>query len=327
MIDAAERELFAASIRHAVTRETVDEVDRALTDVGWTEALQEWGGAALQVLFTEQGLACTTSSAIDDVLVHALGLADELAVVQPGIQASGAPGTIRDAGLSVRGLATARLARTGQALVVVDSTAGYRAVVVPASSLIITPIEGIDATAQVVAVEAEELPSSVYADAGPVPWPQAEAVGRLALACELVGVGRSMIALAREHAVTRVQFDRPIGSFQAVRYRLVDALLAVEAADAATTSTCEPFGPRAPGEVRPAHAAMAKALAGLGARTAARHCQQVLAGIGFTAEHDFHHHFRRVLLLDELLGSARVLTREVGARALADQRVQIDLPL
>ena len=52
---------------------------------------------------------------------------------------------------------------------------------------------------------------------------------------------------------------------------------------------------------------------GNAALTAARYCQQVLGGIGFTAEHGLHRHVRRALVLDGLLGSARELTREAGA--------------
>ena len=59
-------------------------------------------------------------------------------------------------------------------------------------------------------------------------------------------------------------------------------------------------------------AVLAKAAAGQAALTAARHCQQVLGGIGFTAEHGLHRHARRALVLDGLLGSARELTREAG---------------
>jgi alkylation response protein AidB-like acyl-CoA dehydrogenase len=58
---------------------------------------------------------------------------------------------------------------------------------------------------------------------------------------------------------------------------------------------------------------LAKAAAGQAALDAARHCQQVLGGIGFTAEHDLHHHVRRVLTLDGLLGTSRELTRQAGA--------------
>jgi alkylation response protein AidB-like acyl-CoA dehydrogenase len=39
----------------------------------------------------------------------------------------------------------------------------------------------------------------------------------------------------------------------------------------------------------------------------------VLGGIGFTAEHDLHHHVKRALVLDGLLGSSRELTRKAGA--------------
>jgi alkylation response protein AidB-like acyl-CoA dehydrogenase len=66
-------------------------------------------------------------------------------------------------------------------------------------------------------------------------------------------------------------------------------------------------------------ALLAKAAAGQAALTAARHCQQVLGGIGFTAEHGLNRHVRRALVLDGLLGSARELTREAGARLVAER--------
>ncbi len=71
----------------------------------------------------------------------------------------------------------------------------------------------------------------------------------------------------------------------------------------------------------------AKATAGQAARRTARHCQQVLGGFGFTAEHEFHRHVRRVLVLDELLGSTTDLTREAGVwvrtRATAARLAQL----
>ena len=69
----------------------------------------------------------------------------------------------------------------------------------------------------------------------------------------------------------------------------------------------------------PGTAAMAKAVAGRQARNAARHCQQVLAGIGFTVEHPLHGYVRRTLVLDALLGTAASLTGALG-RGLLDQR-------
>jgi hypothetical protein len=131
------------------------------------------------------------------------------------------------------------------------------------------------------------------------------AEARRALGWWLVGSSRAMLALARQHALDRVQFGRPIAAFQAVRHRLAETLVAIEGAEATL---------KLPGADNPdLTALLAKAAAGKAALTAAKHCQQVLAGIGFTAEHDLHHHVERVLVLDGLLGSSRELTKKAGA--------------
>ncbi len=77
----------------------------------------------------------------------------------------------------------------------------------------------------------------------------------------------------------------------------------------------------------PDTAAMAKAVAGRQARTAARHCQQVLAGIGFTVEHPLHRYVRRTLVLDQLLGSAASLTTALGDDLIGRRRLPPLLPL
>jgi hypothetical protein len=128
---------------------------------------------------------------------------------------------------------------------------------------------------------------------------------RRAVGWWLVGASRAMLALARQHALDRVQFGRPIASFQAIRHRLAETLVAIEGAEATLNL---------PGDDNPdLTALLAKAAAGKAALTAARNCQQVLGGIGFTEEHDLHHHVKRVLVLDQLLGSSRELTRKAGA--------------
>ncbi len=72
---------------------------------------------------------------------------------------------------------------------------------------------------------------------------------------------------------------------------------------------------------------MAKAVAGRQARTTARHCQQVLAGIGFTIEHPLHRYVRRTLVLDALLGSAASLTTSLGTELIDDRQLPPLLPL
>jgi alkylation response protein AidB-like acyl-CoA dehydrogenase len=169
--------------------------------------------------------------------------------------------------------------------------------------------------------------------AGPLPpLPLALGAGRRAVGWWLVGTGRAMLALARSHALDRVQFGRPLASFQAVRHRLAETLVALEGAEAALAAADALAGAAAAGGVTGGGAGasasagddelaalLAKAAAGQAALTAARHCQQVLGGIGFTAEHGLNRHVRRALVLDGLLGSARELTREAGARLVAER--------
>ncbi|WP_306320109.1 MULTISPECIES: acyl-CoA dehydrogenase family protein [unclassified Streptomyces] len=158
-----------------------------------------------------------------------------------------------------------------------------------------------------------ELPLRVLPEPGtPVPLPLA----RQALGWWLVGTGRAMVVLARQHILERHQFGRPLASFQALRHKLAETLVALEGAEATLIA--------ADGELS---SLLAKAAAGRAARTAARHCQQTLGGIGFTAEHDLHRHVKRALAFDGLLGSARELTREAGrsiaARGTAPRLVHL----
>jgi hypothetical protein len=146
-----------------------------------------------------------------------------------------------------------------------------------------------------------DLPIHRVPQGDPVPL----AAGRRALGWWMVGTSRAMLSLARQHAVDRVQFGRPVASFQAIRHRLAETLVVIEGAEATLQAAAD--------ESDDLGALLAKAAAGQAALTAARHCQQVLGGIGFTAEHELHRHVKRSLIFDGLLGSARELTREAGA--------------
>jgi Acyl-CoA dehydrogenase, C-terminal domain len=141
--------------------------------------------------------------------------------------------------------------------------------------------------------------------------PAALHAGRHAVGWWLVGAGRAMLSLARQHAIDRVQFGRHISSFQAIRHRLAETLVAIEGAEAAlhVAVQCDDDDGLA--------SLLGKAAAGQAALTAARHCQQVLGGIGFTAEHQLHRHVKRSLILDGLLGNTRELTREAGKALVA----------
>ncbi|MGO9872784.1 MAG: acyl-CoA dehydrogenase family protein, partial [Acidimicrobiia bacterium] len=130
---------------------------------------------------------------------------------------------------------------------------------------------------------------------------------------QIAGASRTMLTLACDHALGRVQFGRPIASFQAVRHRLADALVAIEALDATLRAARD--------EPNVLTAALAKATAGRTAQTVAAHCQQVLAGVGFTTDHPFHRFLKRTMLLEGFFGAADAIVLDVGRQLLAARRV------
>jgi len=320
-MDGAERAVFERGLRHAVEAHTGAALDAALDALGWPDALAQDTGAAVSVFFGLQGSGHTSSSALDRVLACSLGLdvPDAAGFVLPPLGSTGPPGRLDGASLAVHGLATASLPGSDTAVVVAQAVNTEVAFCVPTRELTLRRVHGMDPGLGLVEVSGSVARDALAPEVTSPPWPAAVALAQLALGHELVGAARAMLALARTHALERVQFGQPIGRFQAVRHRLAETLVAIESADAVLDAAWEDGSPRT--------AAVAKALAGRGARTAARHCQQVLAGIGFTTEHDFHRYAKRVVVLDGLFGASRSLTRDLGAELLSARRLAAFAPL
>ena len=317
-MDRAELELFTRTLRRATAPRSGGSLDGALEEVGWRDSFAVDARAAVSTLFELQGEANATSFALDHVVIDALGVetTGEAAVVLPPLGSRLPPGVLEGRRLTIHGLGTAALTDRESALVVTNTGGRELAVVVATADLGLRPIHGLDPWLGLREVTAEVTCAT---EPQRVDWTAAVSRGQLALGHELVGASRRMLALAREHALQRVQFGRPISTFQAIRHRLADTLVAIETAEAVLAAAWEDRSPQT--------AAMAKALAGRGARTTARHCQQVLAGIGFTTEHALHRYVRRVLVLDQIMGSARTLTHELGAEVARTRKLPAILPL
>ncbi len=310
--------LFAGAVTRATDTASGGALDRALEDLGWRDALAVDPQAAVSVLFDAAGRANATSSALGWLLADALGAGPDTAVVLPLLRTWSPPGLVESGRCAVAGLGTATLTAQSKALVMATTLEDSVACEVPVAALVVRPIEGIDPALGLLAVGGNVEPDR-WSPISPALWDEAIALGQLALSHELIGAARTMLELARQHATERVQFGRPIAMFQAVRHRLADSLIAIEAADSLLAAAWE--------QPSPVLAAMAKGMAGRGARTAAKHCQQVLAGIGFTAEHPFHRFFMRVVVLDQLLGAGSALTRQVGSDVLATGTLPPAVPL
>ena len=313
-MDSEEAKLFAAALRQLTQAHSGVALDAALDELGWADAMADDSRTAVATLFESQGEYDVTSTALDAVIAIAVGLPLGR-IVLPALARHDAPGVADGDRIRVHGLC--RGAVSGGVRVVTATSDGYRALSVAPGDYQVKTVAGMAPALKLVEITAEVAMSDA---SEPVDWPSGVAAGQRALAHELVGTSRAMLRLAREHAIERVQFGRPIASFQAVRHRLAEALVAVEAAHAAADAAwCD--------DSASTNAALAKAVAGRSARIVARHAQQVLAGIGFTTEHPLHRHVRRALVLDGLFGSGRTLTREIGAEVLRSRQVPRPLPL
>lgn len=124
--------------------------------------------------------------------------------------------------------------------------------------------------------------------------------GTVALAAELVGTARRILEMTVDYAKERVQFDRPIGSFQAVQHKLADVALEVERATAAVYYAAMAHDAADPDRHRATH--VAKAAAARAATTAAKDGVQTHGGIGYTWEHDLHLYLRRAYASEALMG-------------------------
>ena len=124
-----------------------------------------------------------------------------------------------------------------------------------------------------------------------------------ALAAEQAGGARRCLELTVDYIKERVQFGRPIGSFQAIKHRCADMMVRVESALAAANAAA--LAGDAGDEDFPLYAAMAKAYCSEAYFACAGEAIQLHGGVGFTWEYDPHLYFKRARASSELLGNAR----------------------
>ncbi|MGH2726916.1 MAG: acyl-CoA dehydrogenase family protein [Actinomycetota bacterium] len=213
----------------------------------------------------------------------------------------------------------------GEARYVMDGATADRIVVAVGDDLYLpegpglsaTPTELMDATRKVAHVRFDDARAERLGDGNAV-----RAIGRVldsvyvGLAAEMLGGAERVVELAVDYAKQRVQFDRPIGSFQAVKHRAADMLLDVESlrnAVAYAAWAIERDHPDAS-----IAASTAKAYASDAYRRVAASGIQVHGGIGFTWEHDMHLYFKRAKASEVAFGSAD-FHRERLARLLENR--------
>ncbi|WP_028852193.1 acyl-CoA dehydrogenase family protein [Thermocrispum municipale] len=321
-MDTDEKALLRDSLAGIIRDTPAERLDAALTDFGWPDLLDDEPAVAVSLLFELQGKSLATTSALSAVMARAARV-EEAAIVLPSpgsaLPSSTATATPSGLRIDVRGMVAA--SADAPPHVIVPVVLDERPVLVRAAWQDSWPASGtgIDPAAEwspvTTTLEVDEAAVVGDADA----WRRLRAAGHRALAHELVGITGVMLDLAVEHVSSRTQFGRPLGSFQAVKHKLADVRLWQECAVLASDAAWEPVDDH---EAATA-AAIAKVTANRFAETARQHCQQVLGGMGFTWEHDFHRYLKWALLLEPVLGSTEALHAELGAqlRAGTDPRL------
>ena len=126
------------------------------------------------------------------------------------------------------------------------------------------------------------------------------ALSATALACEQVGGAQRCLDMAVAYSLERVQFGRPIGSFQSIKHKCADMMIAIESArSAAYYAACECDEASDDLELS---ASVAKAYASDTYFQCASESLQIHGGVGFTWEYDVHLHFKRAKATEALLG-------------------------
>src|SRR6187431_1242649 len=171
-----------------------------------------------------------------------------------------------------------------------------------ASGLTRTALSTMDQTRKQAKLEFESVPGTLIGADGQG-WAvldQALDLAAISLAAEQVGGAQKVLEMAVEYAKVRVQFGRPIGSFQAIKHKCADMLLEVESAKSAAY-----YGMWCAAEMNeelPSVASLAKAYCSEAYFHATAENIQIHGGIGFTWEHPAHLYFKRAKSSELLFG-------------------------
>ncbi len=181
---------------------------------------------------------------------------------------------------------------------------GLYAVDGDAAGLNRTQLATLDQTRKQARLDFAGVPARALGDAGNA-WGAVEKTlqhASVGLCNEMVGGAQKVLDMSVEYAKVRVQFGRPIGSFQAIKHKCADMLLEVESAKSAAYYAAGTAAEDT--DELPVIASLAKAYCSDAYFHAAAENIQIHGGIGFTWEHDAHLYFKRAKSSEVLLGDA-----------------------
>lgn len=302
---AAEEGAFPDALWARIAEQGLDRVFAGASDDPWRDGCivaKEAGRAALAAPLAETLMASATLSALElESPEGALGFA---------------PGTASSLAVDPVGRVSGAVTRVpwGRAVAHLVTVARDQG----APKLVLLETKGASVTlGQAVSREPRDTlsfeaakPLAVRALSGRLP----AMIGALVRAAQMAGAADQALALALQYARDRVQFGKPIASFQAIQHSLAvaagHAAAAGRAADAA-------FDRIAGGADHSFEAAIAKIRCGEAAGAVAQLVHQAFGAIGFTDEHQLHYLTRRLWTWRSEFGSEAVWAGGLGARIAA----------
>ncbi|MGZ8735437.1 MAG: acyl-CoA dehydrogenase family protein [Acidimicrobiia bacterium] len=189
-----------------------------------------------------------------------------------------------------------------------DGALGAFVVASDASGVHVEPVRNLDPTRLIGSIVLQDTtvePTAVLGQPGPA---TADAIRRaveeatVALALETVGATQTIFDVTLAYAKEREQFGVPIGSFQAIKHKFADMLIAIERARA--TGYFAALTIAEDDDRRTMATSMAKTAAGDAQRLVGKEGIQIHGGIGYTWEHDIHLYVRRAKADAALFGTA-----------------------
>ena len=164
------------------------------------------------------------------------------------------------------------------------------------------PVPTLDPTRKAARLVLEDTPVEPLGPIGDhtALWRRVTDDAAVMLAAELVGASEAALDLGVEYAKVRVQFDRPIATFQAIRHKAVDMLHRLELARVGTHYAA--WASDAEDPARESAAAMAKGFGGEAAVFVSGEDIQIHGGVGFTWDCDAHFYYKRAKQNDAMLG-------------------------
>ena len=274
-------------------------------------------GPVLPTNIVAYALARSGPSEMAEVHLHAIAAGSEIATWAVAEEPNGwtaEPGTVcaspRGNSYRLTGVKTpVQDAHCADIMLVAARTPGGMTqflVAADTPGLRVEPLEGLDLSRRFGRVCFEDVEVTHEAVVGRIdaaqPDVEAQMALTLALQCaETIGSTDRMYEVLLEYVMDRKSFGRPIGSYQAIKHRLVDMLLWLESAKAATVASLKAVQSEVDAT---SMASIAKSYVADRCPVILRECLQLHGGIGYTWEHDLHLFLRRVETNAAIYGGA-----------------------